>query len=688
MNRQAFRNRMQQLKQYREQNPGKTYLDFKKYVDGGEIPPEQPLGTYDENLGKRTINNRLTTNFQEERDWLANFAKARAKRPEFSDQLNPDQLTKYLHRVYNSPIRVSDDGRGLPQNAAGVTRYDTSVAIPYEDTENFYKRGAAIVVDQNPANNGNNIEFSRNLESNVIHELDHATQMSTGAAATKSTGFSKRVQKVADIIGADLNNAPGDYGNQPWEVLSRRQQMFHEINADPNKKYTKDDIKSMRGYLKKYELNQFGDDKVMQLLNDVAANNTPPIVQDEIFHAADGGEVPPLKKDPPMKKPIIPDEPIPYKGTLYKDRYGKKYTEDQVEDYYQNSTDEIDRFTGNPMVRGLKPLIDLEDAANFTPVGDAISAYDVYDALKNSDLEGAGLAAMGLVPFMPMTVKQFRRTYQGITPKVKRPIPKVNKGATDKAIDSYFEQVKRYKMSANDYMSDVANESNRIFEDLNTLPYRSRAIAADKAFGTNYNGTYDILDDLYQKDYFSLPDISSDNLGSAVARMQARPEAANRFFKTGEGAGPRDFEFKVNVDRRGAPDELAAHELNHYTDYSISKSNNTNVNNPMLRALEHSLKRVEPTELDKQTKYLRSGTEQKAYMNTLRRRMLKDGTIKSIDDHVSRKLLGSYIGQLPDSDYIKKAYKQHKNINQYTKWFNSIPLLGVGAAAVYNNKQE
>lgn len=29
MDRQAFRNRMQQLKQYREQNPGKTYLDWK-----------------------------------------------------------------------------------------------------------------------------------------------------------------------------------------------------------------------------------------------------------------------------------------------------------------------------------------------------------------------------------------------------------------------------------------------------------------------------------------------------------------------------------------------------------------------------------------------------------------------------------------------------------------------------------
>lgn len=109
----------------------------------------------------------------------------------------------------------------------------------------------------------------------------------------------------------------------------------------------------------------------------------------------EGGEV------PPTNKPTI-IEPIPYKGKLYSDRYGRKYTEEQVYDYYNNGTDEIDRFTGGPLVRGLKPLLDLEDAANFTPVGDAVAAYDVYDAVSNRDWSGAGLAALGLVPFMPI----------------------------------------------------------------------------------------------------------------------------------------------------------------------------------------------------------------------------------------------------------------------------------------------
>lgn len=364
---------------------------------------------------------------------------------------------------------------------------------------------------------------------------------------------------------------------------------------------------------------------------------------------AEGGEI------PPSNKPIIPEEPQPYKGKLYKDRYGRKYTEDQMNEYYDSSTDEIDRFTGKPFIRGLKPVGDIEDAANATPVGDAISAYDTYKALKNKDWEGAGLAAMGLIPFMPMTVKQFRSSYRGTKPKIKRPTPTVKKDATQKAIDQYMEQLHRNKMSEYDYLSDVANESNRIFESINTVPYRSRAIAADKTFGTNYNSTYDILDDL----------------------------AAKRFITTRQGATPRDFEFKVNVNRRGAPDELATHELNHYTDYAISKHSNTAVNNNMLQQLEGSLKEADPTSIDSRRRYLRSGTEQKAYMNTLRRRMLNDGTIKNIDDQVSTKLLNNYIDQLSDSDYIKKAYKEHKNISSYTKWFNSIPLLSVGALGVY-----
>lgn len=54
--------------------------------------------------------------------------------------------------------------------------------------------------------------------------------------------------------------------------------------------------------------------------------------------------------------------------------------------------------SGRPLEEGLKPVFSLEDAANMTPIGDAISAKDAYDAVKNRDWLGAGLAASAMIP--------------------------------------------------------------------------------------------------------------------------------------------------------------------------------------------------------------------------------------------------------------------------------------------------
>lgn len=354
-----------------------------------KLGSETILGDY----GKRRYNSKYTSNFQDERDWLVNFATERSKLPEFADQLDTDQLTAYLDRIYNTPVLVQDaEVYSGPANSSGVTVFNADKDIDYAGSD-FYDTGAGIKVMKDPTVIGNIIEYSKDLPSNVLHELEHSGQISTRPSMYRKEGFSKRVQKAADILGYDLDTPSSEYTNNPWEVLARRQQMFKEMNADPTKKYTKKDLKSIRSYLKKYDLNHLGDDKILQLLNNVASIDNRKGDFD-IPMAAEGGEI------PPTNRPVIPEEPQPYKGKLYKDRYGRKYTEDQLADYYDNSTDEIDRFTGKPFIRGLKPVGDLEDAANVTPVGDAISAYGVYNAIKNSDWEGAGLAALGLMPFM------------------------------------------------------------------------------------------------------------------------------------------------------------------------------------------------------------------------------------------------------------------------------------------------
>lgn len=172
----------------------------------------------------------------------------------------------------------------------------------------------------------------------------------------------------------------------------------------------------------------------------------------------------------------------------------------------------------------------------------------------------------------------------------------------------------------------------------------------------------------------------------ASGKLQAKPFAEERFNKTGIGAEPNEFDLWINTGMYRDPMQLANHEMNHYTDYIISRNANTSINNNMLKQLENSLKQTDATS------YYRKGTEQKAYMNQLRTMLKQNGDIQDLDEPVSSALLKKYLDKMPDSDPIKKMFKQHKNINAYTKWFNTIPLLGtttLGTNAYFNdNKNE
>lgn len=241
--------------------------------------------------------------------------------------------------------------------------------------------------------------------------------------------------------------------------------------------------------------------------------------------------------------------------------------------------------SGRPLEEGLKPVFSLEDAANMTPIGVAISAKDAYDAVKNRDWLSAGLAALTVLPFVPSGLRNVKAAA--------RYIPTVNR-----------------------------TEQNRNEE---------------------------------------------------------------RFNKTGVGAEPNEFDLWVNTGMYRDPMQLANHEMNHYTDYIISRNANTTINNNMLKQLENSLKQTDATS------YYRKGTEQKAYMNQLRTMLKQNGDVQNLDEPVSSILLKKYLDKMSDSDPIKKMFKQHKNINAYTKWFNTIPLLGttaLGANAYFNNNKD
>lgn len=366
---------------------------------------------------------------------------------------------------------------------------------------------------------------------------------------------------------------------------------------------------------------------------------------------------------------------------LGNDTYTKSKTDGPIQAWAnggQTGDPEKERFyqatgrssSGRPLEEGLKPVFSLEDAANMTPIGDAISAKDAYDAVKNRDWLGAGLAALTVLPFVPSGLRNVKAAA--------RYIPTVNRTE-----QSLINQALGNISKKRDYLSDIANSRNRVLEDINTIPYRNRAEQADKIFGTNYSETYDLLDDLYQHRYFDLPEVQPKDM-VASGRLQAKPFAEERFNKTGVGAEPNEFDLWVNTGMYRDPMQLANHEMNHYTDYIISRNIDTSVNNNMLKQLENSLKQTDATD------YYRKGTEQKAYMNQLRTILKQNGEIQNLDEPVSSALLKKYLDKMPDSDPIKKMSKQHKNIKTYTKWFNTIPLLGtatLGINTYFNNKE-
>lgn len=405
---------------------------------------------------------------------------------------------------------------------------------------------------------------------------------------------------------------------------------------------------------------------------------------------ADGGEI------PPTNKPIIPEDPQPYKGKLYKDRYGKKYTEDQLLDYYDNSTDEVDKFTGKPLVRGLKPVGDIEDAANVTPVGDVISAYDAYSSARQGDWVGAGLSTLAMLPFVPMSVKEYRRKYKGITRKVKSKnklnsnntgVPTssktnvkpfnttVNRDRTQQLID----QVTNKYTINNAMQAKASNQGYKIAERLMDDPeYLDRALQVKKKFGDDYTTVYADIIDAYNNNpnsYLPVVDVYNNPRSSVNGSMR--------------NLGHGNYNYTVNADMADLSANLTEHEWSHYADFK------RNLDRPDAHGDSNMFyqmsKDLDNKKIDNRDSYYQMPTEQKAHMNQLREYMFQNGYITKRGETIESKMMKNVlddIRNIPSMKGVFRASQQFKNINKYTKWFNSIPLLGVGAAAMYNNQEK
>ena len=573
MDKQAFKQRMQNLKSYRENNPGKGYWDWRnslpdnlKYTDDTEY---NMRGAY-ESGAQPILENDGFYHLPTRNPQTGEILKT-SLHPTFWKGLAEDAKIGYNtyfvgDKVYTKskeegPINVYADGGEVARKSLKDIRkesiiedkldYDVMLqnqnAYQKEFATNWYKQRAnnpkynsqlgegkldKILSDINTATWKNPTEAMRdNLISQGYSPTDQNIKSQLQAIDAKGTkGFAVPSmysyygaprntwhEGVGHIVGdnnpAILDSTPNinipsndpqysDYVNQAnekhaqtWDFRGKNQTLKDDTGnyyIDPNRQLSSDDIQEMidKGAAIPDQWKDLTTQDISDLTNTFA------------YNYAEGGEV------------GNPDD-----------------------DFTKAINTKLGRTPdGRPKEQGLKPVFDLEDAANITPIGDALSARDMYNAVTEKDWTGAGLAALGILPFIPSGLRQLKSTA--------RYIPSVSRSREQDLLNAAFDNIKQKR----EYLSDVANERNRVLESVNDYAHRVRAEKADQMFGTNYSDTYKLLSDLYEHKFFSLPEVQGIDM-KEIGKMQAKDQANKKFIKTGIGAGPEDFDFLVNPYR-------------------------------------------------------------------------------------------------------------------------------------------
>ena len=573
MDKQAFKQRMQNLKSYRENNPGKGYWDWRnslpdnlKYTDDTEY---NMRGAY-ESGAQPILENDGFYHLPTRNPQTGEILKA-SLHPTFWKGLAEDAKIGYNayfigDKVYTKskeegPINVYTDGGEVARKSLKDIRkesiiedkldYDVMLqnqnAYQKEFATNWYKERAKnpkyssqlgdgkldkILSDIDKATWKNPTEAMRdNLISQGYTPTDQNIKSQLQAINAKGTkGFAVPSmysyygaprntwhEGIGHIVGdnnpAILDSTPNisipsndpqysDYINQAnekhaqtWDFRGKNQTLKDDTGnyyIDPNRQLSSDDIQEMidKGAV------------IPDQWKDITTQDISDLTNTFAYNYAEGGEV------------GNPDD-----------------------DFTKAINTKLGRTPdGRPKEQGLKPVFDLENAANITPIGDALSARDVYNAVTEKDWTGAGLAALGILPFIPSGLRQLKPTA--------RYIPSVSRSREQDLLNAAFDNIKQKR----EYLSDVANERNRVLESVNDYAHRVRAEKADQMFGTNYSDTYKLLSDLYEHKFFSLPEVQGIDM-KEIGKMQAKDQANKNFIKTGIGAGPEDFDFLVNPYR-------------------------------------------------------------------------------------------------------------------------------------------
>lgn len=439
MDKQAFKQRMQNLKSYRENNPGKGYWDWKieAFQDGGEVTRKSLRDIRKESTigDKLDYNVMLQNQNTYQKEFATNWYKERAKNPKYRSQLGDGRLDKILSDIDKATWKNPTEAMKDNLISQGHTPTEQNIKAQLQAINAKGTKGFAVP----------SMYSYYGAPRNTWHEgIGHIVGDNNPAILDSTPNISIPSN---DPQYSDYVNQANEKHAQTWDFRGKNQTLKDDTGnyyIDPNRQLSSDDIQEMidKGAV------------IPDQWKDITTQDISDLTNTFAYNYAEGGEV------------GNPDD-----------------------DFTKAVNIKLGRTSdGRPKEQGLKPVIDLEDAANITPIGDALSARDVYNAVTERDWTGAGLAAATMIPFVPMTVKQFRKKYKGITPKSKQ---NYNSKLMDKTVQSYIDNADSYKESRIKLYEEAIKDRNKEYDNWieNEDAFR-RAANFDRKYGTNYVRTY------------------------------------------------------------------------------------------------------------------------------------------------------------------------------------------------------
>lgn len=529
-----------------------------------------------------------------QKEFATNWYKQRANNPKYNSQLGEGKLDKILSDINKATWKNPTEAMRDNLTSQGYSPTDQNIKSQLQAIDAKGTKGFAVP----------SMYSYYGAPRNTWHEgVGHIVGDNNPAIldSTPNVSIPSNDPQYSDYV-----NQANEKHAQTWDFRGKNQTLKDDTGnyyIDPNRQLSSDDIQEMidKGAAIPDQWKDLTTQDISDLTNTFA------------YNYAEGGEV------------GNPDD-----------------------DFTKAINTKLGRTPdGRPKEQGLKPVFDLEDAANLTPVGDVLSAKEAYDAVKQNDWLGAGLAGLGFIPFIPKGVR-----------RIARQTPTVNRTFEQKVAEMEKRVGNRRKM-----MEEFYDQRNRTYELLNTPEARRRAADIDQKYGTEYNKVYDELTKEYEDitSYVNMVEPEFVKDPDAFARIKPAKSGKKISLSEDNITKPEDF-----------PTGLIRHEIGHYVDemaYPGGVPNNAylrQLGKPSKYRPFEEVKDIfrSPDKALQDYRYLRNPTEKKSIMN-------------QFDEYLMNNYTPSTYPQTTKEfkEAIEKAPDIHRNMKLLLKIHNKPSIL-------------